>query len=106
MLVGKLRCSPRLNDTLARDKFEVTTSNVTIPGGDFGTNLVRHARLGSRHLRMGKAVEPSVINLLRRSRDRGSEFEIVGHKSLLRQLKADLRYLHPRLLASRHYAPL
>src|ERR1700730_1927056 len=48
-------------------------ADVAIPGRHFGADLVRHARLATRHLGMGETVEPRVIDLLRGSRNGGGE---------------------------------
>src|SRR5271170_4503115 len=76
---GKLVRSPRLYDPSSLDELDVLAGDVTVPSGNLGADLLRHFRFAAGHRRVAPAVEPSLIDRLRRGGKRTRELEIVGH---------------------------
>ena len=63
----------------ARDEFQVAASDVVVPGGHVGADLIRHVRLATGHLGVPEAIGPRVVDLLRRRRNNGCQSEIICH---------------------------
>jgi len=87
VLFLKFGRAPRLHNALAGHELEIAARNISVEGRHRVSNRVGHPRFASCHRGMRHAVEPGVVDLLRRGRNVGSEGEIVGHGHLLLEMR-------------------